>query len=32
MDCMKDYCVKDIFLVLSGEKKIDWVFCFMLVF
>lgn len=29
MDCTKDYCVKDIRLAPSGEKKIDWVSRFM---
>ncbi|NJE43514.1 adenosylhomocysteinase [Thermococcus sp. GR6] len=29
MDCTKDYCVKDINLAPSGEKKIDWVSRFM---
>ncbi|EEB74341.1 adenosylhomocysteinase [Thermococcus sp. AM4] len=29
MDCTKDYCVKDISLAPSGEKKIDWVSRFM---
>jgi len=29
VDCTKDYCVKDISLAPSGEKKIDWVSRFM---
>ncbi len=29
MDCTKDYCVKDLSLAPSGEKKIDWVSRFM---
>jgi len=29
MDCTKDYCIKDINLAPSGEKKIDWVSRFM---
>ncbi|ANF22013.1 adenosylhomocysteinase [Thermococcus piezophilus] len=29
MDCTKNYCVKDIRLAPSGEKKIDWVSRFM---
>ncbi|WP_297508939.1 adenosylhomocysteinase [Thermococcus sp.] len=29
MDCTKDYCVKDLSLAPSGERKIDWVSRFM---